>query len=227
MSSVISALFVAAICLAPRAIWREVPTWAAVVSLATLVAVNGSPGIDFNHDVDFLAFALLFIGYQVARNRLPGSLTMLTLTAATLLSIVLFFYDIREHRLLGQHASIEPVRAYLREVEAAGDGRPVFSENALFPAVDGRRSSLIDPFMFQLARRRDERFERDLFERLAGRRFSVVILQADPQTQVGRAILADLFGDRFMVTLEAQYALTRRFPPFSIYRPTGDRAVVR
>jgi len=219
MTSVIVALFVAALCLAQKEIWHELPTWAAVASLAALVAVNASPGIDFNHDVDFLAFALLFVGFQVARNRLPGSLTTLALAAAATLSIVLFFYNVRELRRLGQQASIEPVRAYLRELDGAGDGGPVSSDNALFPSVDGRRSSLVDPFMFQLLRRRDARFERDLESRLTSQRFSAIVLQADSQTDVGRAILADLFGDRFMSTLESQYALAKRFPPYSIYRP--------
>jgi hypothetical protein len=65
MSVVISTLFFAGLIALPQSGWKEIPTAVAVASLAMLVALNATPGIDFNHFLDFFGFALIFVGYQV------------------------------------------------------------------------------------------------------------------------------------------------------------------
>ena len=137
------------------------------------------------------------------------------------MSMVLFFYDIREGRFPFENQQVAQVRAFLRQVNIGK--KPVFSWNPLFPALEGERPFLIDPFMFRLLRRGDPRFASVLHARLTERSFGAVVLQSDPANEPGLAILADIFGPDFMPTLTANYELVGNFPPYLVYRPLHVR----
>jgi len=220
MSIVVTTLFFVGLAAIPWHAWREPATVIALASLAVLVALFSSPGIDFNHFIDFLGFALIFVGYQITRGRIPASLVTRALSVAATMSIVLFFYDVREGRPPFENGPVGAVRAYLRQVNV-GQG-PVLSWNPLFPALEGERSFLLDPFMFRLLRRDDARFSSVLDARLTTRSFGAVVLQT-PSSQAGLAVLADIFGPDFMPTLTANYELVAEFPPYFVYRPVRAR----
>ena len=74
MSVVITILLVVGVAALPRSGWREIPTCIAVASLAMVLVLETSPGIDFNHFLDFFGCALIFVGYQIVRGRIPAPL---------------------------------------------------------------------------------------------------------------------------------------------------------
>jgi hypothetical protein len=217
MSVVISTLFFAGLVTLPASGWKEIPTCLAVASLAMIVALDTSPGIDFNHFLDFFGCALIFVGYQIARGRIHRPLATSALSIAASMSVVLSFYDIREARRDSARFQVPAVRSYLAGIDLGTS--PVFSDNPLFPAIDGRASSMIDVVMFRLLRLRDPRFASALESRIAQARFGAVVLAADIQTEFGRAVLADQFGDRFMPLLTEHYQLAESFSPYFVYRP--------
>jgi hypothetical protein len=217
MSVVVSTLFVAGLFALPGCGWKEIPSCIAVASLAMTVALDTSPGIDFNHFLDFFGCALIFVGYQLARGRIHAPLGALALSIAASMSMVLFFYQIREARRDPVHAQVAAVRSYLSGI---GLGTaPVFSDNPLFPAIDGGESSMIDGVMFRILRLKDPQFASVLESRIALARFGAVVLEADVQTAFGRAVLADEFGDRFLPALTERYQLAKSFAPYFVYRP--------
>ena len=186
-----------------------------------IVALNATPGIDFNHFLDFFGVALIFVGYQLARGRIHAPLATLALSIAASMSVVLFFYDIREARRDEARSQVAAVRSYLSGIDLGT--APVFSDNPLFPAIDGRPSSMIDGMMFKILREKDPQFARVLESRIVEARFGAVVLQADVQTPLGRRLLADKFGDRFMPALLEHYRLAGTFDPYFVYRPGGGR----
>jgi hypothetical protein len=222
MSIVITILFVVAAMALPRDGWREAPTCAAVASLVMMLALDTTPGVDFNHLLDFLGCALIFVGYQMVRGRLQAPLAAAALSLAAAMSMVLFYYDIREAQRDPGRYQVSAVRSYLAELDVGT--LPVFSHNPLSPAIDGRRSAMIDVVMFNLLRSRDPQFARTLEARLTRRDFGAVVLEADVQTPAGRAIVAYLFGDAFLPALTAHYELARGFAPFFVYRPKAENA---
>jgi hypothetical protein len=221
MSIVITTMFFAGLTAIPRNAWSEPATMVPLASLAVLVALFSSPGIASNHLLDFLGFALIFVGYQITRGRIQVSLGAPALSIAAAMSIVLFFYDIREGRFPFENQQVAQVRVFLRQVNIGK--RPVFSWNPLFPALEGDRPFLIDPFMFRLLRRDDPRFSSVLHARLTEQSFGAVVLQTDPANEAGLAMLADIFGPDFMPTLMANYELVGNFPPYFVYRPLRVR----
>jgi hypothetical protein len=221
MSVVISTLFFAGLIALPQSGWKEIPTAVAVASLAILVALNATPGIDFNHFLDFFGLALIFVGYQAARGRIHAPLATLALSIAASMSVVLFFYDIREARRADGRSQVAAVRSYLSGIDLGT--APVFSDNPLFPAIDGKPSSMIDGIMFKTLRLKDPQFARVLDSRIVEARFGAVVLEADVQTPLGRALLADKFGDRFMPALLEHYQLAGSFSPYFVYRPRVPR----
>jgi hypothetical protein len=221
MTIVITTLFFAGLAAIPGGGWREPATLVALASLAALVALFSSPGIASNHLLDFLGLALIFVGYQVTRGRIHASLGTRALSIAAAMSIVLFFYDIREGRFPFENQEVATVRAFLRQVNVGN--RPIFSWNPLFPALEGQRAVLLDPFMFRLLRRGDPRFSNMLHASLAEQSFGAVVLQTDPVSAAGRAVLVDIFGPDFVPTLTANYELVGNFPPYFIYRPLRVR----
>lgn len=216
MSIVISVLFGVGLLALPRTGWREIPTCVGVASLAMVIALDTSPGIDFNHFLDFFGCALIFVGYQIVRGRLPSFATG-ALAIAAAMSVVLFFYDIREAQREPVRYQVAAVRAYLSGMNLGT--RPVFSHNPLFPAIDGKPSSMIDVVMFRHLRLQDSKFERALDASVTRGDFGAVVLEADVQTESGREIVAYLFGDEFLPTLTAHYELARAFSPYFVYRP--------
>lgn len=217
MSVVISILFFVALIGLPGSAWKEIPTCVAVASLVMIVVLNTTPGIDFNHFVDFLGCALIFVGYQIARDRIHRSLAILALSIAAVMSVVLSFYDIREARREPGRYQVAAVRSHLAGMNLGA--RPVFSQNALFPAIDGKPASMIDGVMFKLLRSKDPRFANVLDARIAHRDFAAVVLEVDARTEIGRAILADSFGEAFLPALTAHYELGGSFSPYFVYRP--------
>lgn len=222
MSVVISILFSIGLFTLPPSAWREIPTCIAVGSLGMILALDTSPGIDFNHFLDFFGCALVFVGYQIARGRVPVSLAAGALSVAAVMSVVLFFYDIREARRDPARYQVSAVRAHLAGMDLGA--RPVLSHNPLFPVIDGKPSSMIDVVMFRLLRSRDPQLANALNARIVERDFGAVVLEVDVQTEGGRAIVAYLFGDGFLPALAANYELTRAFPPYFVYQPRATRA---
>ena len=219
MSIVVSVLFAVGLWVLPWAGWKELPTCVGVASLGMLVALETSPGIDFNHFLDFFGWALIFVGYQIVRGRLPGAFATAALAVAAAMSIVVFFYDIREAQRQPVQYQVANVRTYLAGMDLGT--RPVFSHNPLFPAIDGKPSSMIDVVMFRHLRLQDSRFERELDASLTRGDFGAVVLEADLQTAAGREIVDYLFGDGFLPALDAHYELARAFAPYFVYRPKG------
>ena len=217
MSVVISTLFVAGLLALPGRGWKEIPTVIAVASLAMIVALNATPGIDFNHFLDFFGCALIFVGYQIARGRIHAPLATPALSIAASMSVVLLFYDIKEARRDSFRPQVAALRSYLSRLDIGA--APVFSDNPLFPAIDGRPSSMIDASMFRLLRLKDPQFEAALDSRIAQARFGAVVLEVDVQTPFGRSVLVHRFGDRFLPTLTEHYELAESFSPYFVYRP--------
>jgi hypothetical protein len=216
-SIVITILLVVGVIALPRTAWREIPTCLALGSLAMVLALETSPGIDFNHFLDFFGCALIFVGYQIVRGRIQASIATTAIAIAAAMTVVLFFYQIREARREPIRYQVAAVRDYLRGMNLGA--RPVFSHNPLFPAIDGRTSSMIDVVMFNLLRSKDPAFASTLDARIAGGDFGAVVLEADVQTDAGRAIVAFLFGDAFLPALTARYELAGAFAPYFVYRP--------
>jgi hypothetical protein len=205
----------------PRSAWREIPTCLAAASLVMVLVLETSPGIDFNHFLDFFGLALIFVGYQIVRGRIQPSLGTAAISIAAAMTVVLFFYQIREARREPIRYQVSAVRAYLAGMNLGA--RPIFSHNPLFPAIDGRSSSMIDVVMFNLLRSKDPQFAAALDARIAGGDFGAVVLEADVQTDAGRAIVAFLFGDAFLPALTARYELAGAFAPYYVYRPKTGR----
>jgi hypothetical protein len=221
MSVVISALFFAGLVALPASGWTEIPTCVAVASLAMTVVLDTSPGIDFNHFLDFFGYALIFVGYQAARDRIHAPLATLMLSIAASMSVVLFFYQIREARRDSLRSQVAAVRSYLAGIDLGA--APVLSDNPLFPAIDGKPSSMIDVVMFRLLRLKDPQFASALESRIAEARFGAVVLEEDVQTEFGRAVVADWFGERFLPTLTEHYQLVGHLSPYFVYRPREQR----
>jgi hypothetical protein len=217
MSVVVSTLFFIGLVRLPRSGWKEIPTCIAAGSLAMVLILETSPGIDFNHFLDFFGCALIFVGYQIARGRIEAPLATTALSIAAVMSAVLFFYDIREARRDPVHFQVAAVRSYLSEMDLRTS--QVFSDNPLFPASDGRPSSMIDVVMFRVLRLKDPQFARTLESRIAEGSFGAVVLEVDPGTAFGRSVIGDRFGDRFLPALAERYQLAKSFSPYFVYRP--------
>jgi len=220
-SVVIAILLAVGMVALPRGAWREIPTCIALASLAMILVLETSPGIDFNHFLDFFGCALIFVGYQIVRGRIQASFGTSAIAIAAAMTVVLFFYQIREARRDPIRYQVSAVRAYLAAMNLGT--RPVFSHNPLFPAIDGRSSSMIDVVMFNLLRSKDQAFASTLDARIAGGDFGAVVLEADVQTDAGRAIVAFLFGEAFLPALTARYELAGAFAPYFVYRPKAAR----
>jgi hypothetical protein len=186
-----------------------------------ILVLETSPGIDFNHFIDFFGCALIFVGYQIARGRIHAPLATTALSIAAAMSVVLFFYDIREARRDPVRSQVAAVRSYLSGIDLGTS--PVFSDNPLFPASDGRPSSMIDVVMFRVLRLKDPQFASALESRITEARFGAVVLEVDVQTEFGRSVLADRFGDRFMPALAEHYQLAKSFSPYFVYRPRAAK----
>ena len=113
MSIVITILFLAGLVALPRPGWKEIPTCLAVASLAMVLVLDTSPGVDFNHFLDFFGCALIFVGYQIVRGRIQASLGTAALSTAAAMSVVLFFYQIREARREPVRYQVAAVRSFL------------------------------------------------------------------------------------------------------------------
>ena len=98
----------------------------------------------------------------------------------------------------------------------------MFSHNPLFPAIDGKPSSMIDVVMFNLLRSKDPQFATALNTRITRSDFGAVVLEADVQTEGGRAIVAFLFGDGFLPALTAHYDLAGTFAPVLCLSAEGN-----
>jgi hypothetical protein len=130
--------------------------------------------------------------------------------------MVLFFYTIREARRYPA-PQMRAVRAYLSTSDIGA--APILSDNALFPAADGRPSWIIDVIMFRQLRVRDPRYARELESQVARSRFGAVVLEEDVRTEPGLAVLAYHFGDGFLPVFNRSYELVAQFPPYFVYRP--------
>jgi hypothetical protein len=217
MSVVVSVLFFAGLVALPPRGWKEIPTCIAVASLAMTVVLDTSPGIDFNHFLDFLGCALIFVGYQLARGRIHAPLATLVLSIAASMTVVLFFYQIREARRDSLRSQVAAVRSYLAGMDLGTT--PVLSDNPLFPAIDGKPSSMIDVVMFRLLRLKDPQFASALESGITEARFGAVVLEEDVQTEFGRTVVGDWFGEGFLPALAEHYQLVERFSPYFVYRP--------
>jgi hypothetical protein len=193
----------------PRDGWREPLTWLAIGSLAMTVLLFASPGVDINHLLDFYSMTMLFIGYQVVRERLAPALATRAMAVGVALTLCAAYLDVRHSMLDGEISNRPVVRELVRQVR---NGKPILASDGFIPSAENERSFMLDNWMYQMLRRTDPRFDRLLQSKIAQRYFGAVVLQSDVNA------MPALYGDTFAPTLLANYEVAGRFPPYVVFR---------
>jgi hypothetical protein len=211
LSVLLLTLFGASALIMPRQRWKDPIVCLTLSALAMVVVLYSSPGVDFNHLIDFYVVATLLAGYLMVHVPRFQSSTPPLVAAAVLLSIAGFYVDSR-HAVVNPLATQLPkVRALLSTAGAAAT--PIFADTGVVPALVGETNYLVDPYMFGQLRARDDRYEAALLKAVDDRRFAFVILPSDDQRR-----LADLYGPRFSSSLTHGYAPAANLEPYFVYR---------
>jgi len=200
--------------------WREWKGLAPLVLAAavmTLVTIMGSPGTDYNHFLDAVVCALVFMAAYVSSRDLPFGMVI----SAAIAAVIVMVGWTLPHQLIprargdeGREAVVELIRA-----ESAA-GRVILCESPLEPVLAGTRPYMLDSFMYRLISRRFPAAREQMDQHLEEGYFSAVILFSDPATEGGRARLTYVhFGRAFLDALLEHYRETARMGEYIIWRP--------
>ncbi len=227
LSITLFVMFSAGLVTLPPSGWRDLTTWAGVFTLLAMGLIYGTPGVDFNHLIDFYAVGLVFVIVQIARGRLPSQSAGTAIAISAILSMAMLGSEFRRMREYGDVTRLPEVARQVREMD--NEGKPLFAQNPLIPILNGTRPFLLDPWMFRMLGRNDARLRQSLNEKVREQFFAVVVLggfsegfSADPRTVSGQSFFADWYGSDFLPTLFANYELTSSLPPYFIYRRRQD-----
>jgi len=197
--------------------WQTLPgIYLVLTSLGTL-AIYCSPGTSLNHVVDVAAASVLMIGFYFQattwRSHIPAAGAMLLALAV----IVSSYGRIAQIRRQNNHARIIAALADANRSPVHG---PLLSQNPIFPIIQGQQPYLLDSFMFRTLRAKRPGFGRQLWQDLARRRFSAVILDVPPNDPILTDADGD-FGPDFVGRMQQSYHLSRVEGHFYVYLPNG------
>ncbi|MCC6797211.1 MAG: hypothetical protein IT366_18990 [Candidatus Hydrogenedentes bacterium] len=164
-----------AIVLAARVseLFRELHAHAVLWTLAVTIFIFGSPGIDFNHLLDLHVACVALLTIHMAQGTRPHLATRICAAGGLLASTAIFAVCAIAVRAFPVALHDDRLAAY----NAAHDGSgPVLSEDPWVPVMGGETPFLLDPFNLRLACAKDERVQKDLWNRIASHYFSGVVL---------------------------------------------------
>lgn len=98
------------------------------------------------------------------------------------------------------------------------DSRPVLAENPLVVLQSGKTPYVLDPFMFRVITRKNAAFGNDLWEKIAHKDFSAIILEFDPKAYPWW-YRDTHFGEEFLPYLDANYSFNFSVGKLYVYTP--------
>jgi hypothetical protein len=189
-SHVLTAVFLAAaaVVVAHRRDWRQLPMLYFISAAAITAIIFTSPGtILTSQIVDAYVAAIVLL--TVATGRASGGRR--ALGYAVLLTLGLWTAGQNIVRISGMlrqdvvRASADAERDLVTAVNRCPE--PVLSESSLVPILAGRRPVLLDAFAFHVVAGNRPDVNRDLTARISRREFGCIVLEQDPATARGAA----------------------------------------
>jgi hypothetical protein len=185
--------------------------WAGA-TLAMAVALSSPGTIPTNQVPEWIAASLVVVAMAGNTTARLGRLT-----GFSLLFLVLWMSAQNVSLAVDQQRQLTPEikahRSLLLE-RIRTQTSPVLAESALWPVLAGRKVVLLDAFAAHIVMRSRPELERELIETIAARRYSLVILEFDPESPQGRRIYAAThFGADVIAAIEANYRLDERMLP--------------
>ena len=217
MTLVVSALTFAALMLMTAREWTEPLTCATVGALAVAVALHATPGIDYNHLVDFVGLAVIFLGVRMHRTPSFEPTMAAAISAATVMAVVLFAYTLKENARMPERAELPAVRSFLSGLDKRTG--PVLASNPLVTALDDEPAFVLDPVMFQVLRTNDPRLEQRMDAAVSAGMFRAVVVEGDAAGAVEQSELTRIYGAGFQGALLARYRAAGTFAPYVVYVP--------
>jgi hypothetical protein len=190
------------------------------VVLAATTVIFGSRGTLSNHLLDLHVAGVLVLAYSASRNSAFAEISTGIMAVGLVVACLQIATDL--HYNLSRPSRRAEMRQLVEKIPA--DGRPILAENAFVVVQSGRTPYLLDPFMFRVFTARYPALGIDLQDKLAHRGFAAVVLERNPDSEVGRNWYEDVhFGGTFVQDLEANYALSYSVGPEYVYLPKATQ----
>jgi hypothetical protein len=190
------------------------------VVLAATTVIFASRGTLSNHLLDLHVAGVLVVAYSASRNSAFAEIGTGILAAGLVVASLQIATDL--HYDLSKPSRRTQMRQLVEKIPA--DGRPILAENAFVVVQSGKTPYLLDPFMFRVFTARYPALGVELRDKLAHQGFSAVVLERDPDSEVGRNWYKDVhFGGSFVQDLEANYSLSYSVGPESVYLPKATQ----
>jgi hypothetical protein len=198
---------------------RLLAIYFAAVVLVTSV-IFGSPGTYINHLLDLHVASVLLLTLMIscfpAVKEFGTGIVALSLLAGSVPTM----HDLRNDVAIPPiseraHAILQPVYE---------DSRPVLSENPLWPLELGQTPYLSDPFMFRVVITNRPALGKNMWDMLARKGFSAVILEKDPTSATGKKWYTETHvGGEFLEDLQVNYVFSTTAGGQFVYVPKEAR----
>jgi hypothetical protein len=190
------------------------------VVLAATTVIFGSRGTLSNHLLDLHVAGVLVLAYSASRNSVFAEISTGIMAVGLVVACLQIATNL--HYNLSKPSRRAEMRQLVEKIPA--DGRPILAENAFVVVQSGETPYLLDPFMFRVFTARYPALGVDLWDKLAHQGFAAVVLERNPDSEVGRKWYEEVhFGGKFVENLEANYSLSYTVGPEYVYLPKATQ----
>lgn len=181
-----------------------------IMSLAQILILFASPGINYNHFVDIATASLLIISLNIDKDKFVYPMILISLFII-LFSMDNFSFELENFKNSNKKYSHELI-SYVAQHES------VLCEDPFVAIKSSEKAYLLDAFMYKFIIRKYPEAKTELLSKIKEREFNLIVLMKDPKNEM-KWYEDTHFNKEFLELLFENYKLEKNISGQIIYKP--------